>query len=152
MIDFIKKLEERIASEQEKMVGKAILYAENSEAFNRNGYMTHKYARNVLREVVAEYKESLSKLLESQEARKKEAEEQQKLAEFKEVVDKKTASLKEKGASLASNVNKSSSKEEAKTADTPKMTSTSEGSISPIEGKPAPKKVPAKRGRPKKKK
>lgn len=127
MIDFIKKLEDRIASEQEKMVGKAILYAENSEAFNRNGYMTHKYARNVLREVVAEYKEVLSKLVEAQEARKKQDEEQQKLAEFKEAVDKKTASLKEKGASLASNVNKSSSKEQAKTVDSPKKSAPKRG-------------------------
>jgi hypothetical protein len=70
MIEFLKKLEQRINSEREKMIGKAILYAENSEPSNRNSYMTHKYVSNVLKEVVSDYKKELTDLLDNQESLK----------------------------------------------------------------------------------
>lgn len=135
MIEFLKKLEERVNSEREKMVGKAILYAENSEPSNRNGYMTHKYVCSTLKEIVSEYKEELSKILSKQEELRQQDEKEQ--SNVQELTDKapvsKSTRLKDMNITLGSNLKKksSSSKEESKTSDTPK--------------KPAPN-----RGRPKK--
>ena len=56
--------------EREKMIGKAVLYAENMEAGNRNGYMTHKYAASVIKGIAEDYKQEISKILEQQEKTK----------------------------------------------------------------------------------
>lgn len=131
MIEFLKKLEERVNSEREKMVGKAILYAENSEPSNRNGYMTHKYVCSTLKEIVSEYKEELSKILSKQEELRQQDEKEQ--SNVQELTDKapvsKSTRLKDMNITLGSNLKKksSSSKEESKTSDTPKKSAPKRG-------------------------
>mgnify|MGYP006906262279 FL=1 len=70
MLGFIKRLEALMREEREKMIGKAVLYAENMEAGNRNGYMTHKYAASVIKGIAEDYKQEISKILEQQEKTK----------------------------------------------------------------------------------
>lgn len=90
MINFTNKLEALIKEEREKMIGKAILYAENSEASNRNGYMTHKYAASIIKGIIEEYNQELNKLLEKQEKEKQDKLVSDKVTEITLMKEQKT--------------------------------------------------------------
>lgn len=153
----LDELTNYVQEEYDKLVREAVSYADKNDVADRARYMTHKYCYNKLKDYQKVYIEKLDELrslIREQEIQKM-AEEEKAAKESVEQkaednVEKKTVAERLKDMSdsgelsLGSNLNK---KTEA-----PKMTSTSEGPISPIESKPAPKKVHAKRGRPKKKK
>tara|TARA_B110000305_G_C19136572_1_gene491458 strand:- start:36 stop:683 length:648 start_codon:yes stop_codon:yes gene_type:complete len=115
MIEFIKKLEARVTKEREKMIGMAILYAENSDLKNRNNYMTHKYASNTLKEVVSEYKEELTNFLAKQESMKQ----------------KEPSTLKSMGVTLGSNLKSKKPEEVVSTAPSTDVVSKEVASVSP---------------------
>lgn len=152
MIEFLKKLEERVNSEREKMVGKAILYAENSEPSNRNGYMTHKYVSNVLKEIVSEYKDELSKMLAKQEEARQQEE---KLASLRADSKKRENDVKSSQSVVAkemlkqnalSNVTLGSNLKKSKKSDNNNdVVSPPISDSKPKRKKPAPKKVPSKK-------
>lgn len=153
MIEFLKKLEERVNSEREKMVGKAILYAENSEPSNRNGYMTHKYVSNVLKEIVSEYKDELSKMLAKQEEARQQEE---KLASLRADSKKRENDVKSSQSVVAkemlkqnalSNVTLGSNLKKSKKSDdnNDDVVAPPISDSKPKRKKPAPKKVPSKK-------
>ena len=150
----LEHLAASVQEEYDKLVKDAVSYAEKNDVADRARYMTHKYCYNKLKDFQGVYVEKLDELrsiIKEQEL-KKMAEEESVAKEgvVEEKVERKTVAegiqeLADSGElSLGSNINK---KTEA-----PKMTSTSEGPISPIVDKVPEKKAPAKRGRPKKKK
>lgn len=152
----LEHLAASVQEEYDKLVKDAVSYAEKNDVADRARYMTHKYCYNKLKDFQGVYVEKLDELrslIREQEIQKM-AEEEKAVKEAVEQkaedkVERKTVAegiqeLADSGKlSLGSNLNK---KTEA-----PKMTSTSEGPISPIGSKSVPKKAPKKRGRPKKK-
>ena len=132
MLDFIKRLETLIKEEREKMIGKAVLYAENSEASNRNGYMTHKYAISIIKGVAEDYRQEIAKLLEKQQKAKQ---------------DKLVADRVEGITLMKEQKTKERNEAKKKAMDTPviPINDSVEKKKSTVRKKPSPKKAPSKK-------
>lgn len=137
MINFTNKLEALIKEEREKMIGKAILYAENSEASNRNGYMTHKYAASIIKGIIEEYNQELNKLLEKREKEKQDKLVSDKVTEITLMKEQKTKERAETS---------SSKKKDMETSSVPTNDSVEKKDSKVVRKKSSPKKsTPKKR-------
>lgn len=136
MLGFIKTLESMISEEREKMVGKAILYAENSEPSNRNSYMTHKYVVSKLKEVVDKYKQELADIVDFQNKKRED--------DVRSGQESVAQDFMKKSNPL-SNVTLGSNLKSKKSNDNTDVVVAPISESKPKKKKPAPKKVPSKK-------
>ena len=150
----LEKLAASIKEEYDKLVREAVSYTEKNDIADRARYITHKYCYNKMRDFQTLYMQKLDELTSmiKEQERKKMAEEE--MASKESVVEQKVErkNVAERISDLVDSGELSLGSNLKKKTKAPKMTSTSEGPISPIVDKVPEKKAPAKRGRPKKKK
>tara|TARA_Y100000389_G_C17344636_1_gene455190 strand:+ start:219 stop:719 length:501 start_codon:yes stop_codon:yes gene_type:complete len=148
----LEELSSLITDEYESLVKSAVSYANKNEPLDRVEFKSHKYCHNKLKS----FKEFYAKTLEKELVEASKRIEASKSVESSKGVDEENKSVEQESSAKKIEESILSKKKEImaeskKAKAAPKMTSTSEGPISPIVDKVPEKKAPAKRGRPKKK-
>tara|TARA_B100000900_G_C20566098_1_gene711170 strand:+ start:1238 stop:1669 length:432 start_codon:yes stop_codon:yes gene_type:complete len=136
----LEEISSLLKEEYTKIVHSAISYASTNEQSSRIDFLSHKYCHNKIKAIQDLYLQKLDEELDLAKEQKRLEEERIAVQKKQDAILAKKQELKERDAQASKNI------------EAPKMTSTSEGPISPIVKNVPEQDVSPKRGRPKKKK